>query len=257
MPLIHHVVAGAGAPPLVFVHGLCCSHTDWRPASRAFPCAPHDDRGRSARARCDTGRGCRDHRGMRRGGGSAARRTRRAAGGVGWAQPGVPRGAGGGLACAGARGRHRPRRRQPVRAGDDANLRDRLCRGRVQAPPARPVPADVHAAQRCRHRRRRDRARPCRARGRRTGPAVVAGVKLEAALQATTTPLLALQTTFVNDKRERASMRAGQTTPYLDYIRAKVPAARIDVLLDIGHFPQLDAPAETNRAIERFIASLP
>src|SRR4029434_11110200 len=30
MPLIHHIVAGAGAPPLVFVHGLCCSHTDWR-----------------------------------------------------------------------------------------------------------------------------------------------------------------------------------------------------------------------------------
>ena len=80
--------------------------------------------------------------------------------------------------------------------------------------------------------------------------------KLEAALEETNKPLLVLQTTFVNDKRERASMRAGQTTPYLDYIRAKVPAACIEVLPGLGHFPQLDAPAETNRAIEESIASL-
>ena len=30
MALIHHVVAGAGSPPIVFVHGLACSHTDWQ-----------------------------------------------------------------------------------------------------------------------------------------------------------------------------------------------------------------------------------
>ena len=86
------------ARSLLQPHGLA-------PASRAFPRAPHDDRGRSARARRNAGRGCRDHRALRRGGGSAARRTRCAARGVGWAQPGVPRGAGGGLACAGPRGR--------------------------------------------------------------------------------------------------------------------------------------------------------
>ena len=30
MALIHHVVNGAGSPPLVFVHGFACSHTDWQ-----------------------------------------------------------------------------------------------------------------------------------------------------------------------------------------------------------------------------------
>jgi len=29
MPLIHHVVAGSGDPPIVFVHGFGCAHSDW------------------------------------------------------------------------------------------------------------------------------------------------------------------------------------------------------------------------------------
>ena len=29
MPLIHHVVAGDGDPPIVFVHGFACARSDW------------------------------------------------------------------------------------------------------------------------------------------------------------------------------------------------------------------------------------
>ena len=29
MPLIHHVVTGQGRPPIVFVHGFGCAHSDW------------------------------------------------------------------------------------------------------------------------------------------------------------------------------------------------------------------------------------
>ena len=29
MPLIHHVVRGEGAPPIVFVHGFACAQADW------------------------------------------------------------------------------------------------------------------------------------------------------------------------------------------------------------------------------------
>ena len=29
MTLIHHIVVGHGEPPIVFVHGFACSHTDW------------------------------------------------------------------------------------------------------------------------------------------------------------------------------------------------------------------------------------
>lgn len=80
--------------------------------------------------------------------------------------------------------------------------------------------------------------------------------KLEETLARTTRPLLVLQSTFVNETRQRASLRAGQTTPYLDFIRAKVPAARIEVIPGVGHFPQLDAPAETNRVLQSFLAAL-
>jgi pimeloyl-ACP methyl ester carboxylesterase len=40
MALIHHVAAGAGSPPIVFVHGLACSHTDWQSQVAHF-CAAH------------------------------------------------------------------------------------------------------------------------------------------------------------------------------------------------------------------------
>jgi pimeloyl-ACP methyl ester carboxylesterase len=79
--------------------------------------------------------------------------------------------------------------------------------------------------------------------------------RLGAALQRLRVPLLVLQSTFTNAQRERSSMQAGQTSPYLDFVRAKVPAARIEIIPDIGHFPQLDAPDETNRVLRSFVAA--
>ena len=29
MALIHHVISGHGRPPIVFVHGFACTHSDW------------------------------------------------------------------------------------------------------------------------------------------------------------------------------------------------------------------------------------
>src|ERR1700760_4094411 len=29
MALIHHIAVGHGRPPIVFVHGFACAHTDW------------------------------------------------------------------------------------------------------------------------------------------------------------------------------------------------------------------------------------
>ncbi len=80
--------------------------------------------------------------------------------------------------------------------------------------------------------------------------------RLGAALERVGKPLMVLQTTYTNERRERAPMRAGQTTPYLDFIRAKAPQARIEVIADTGHFPQLDAAAETNRRLASFVAAL-
>jgi pimeloyl-ACP methyl ester carboxylesterase len=53
------------------------------------------------------------------------------------------------------------------------------------------------------------------------------------------------------------SMTKGQTTPYLDMLRAQVPSVRIEIIQDTGHFPQIDEPEQTNALIDCFIATIP
>jgi pimeloyl-ACP methyl ester carboxylesterase len=52
-------------------------------------------------------------------------------------------------------------------------------------------------------------------------------------------------------------MTKGQTTPYLDMLRAHLPAARIEIIPDTGHFPQIDEAAQVNALLSDFIVTLP
>jgi pimeloyl-ACP methyl ester carboxylesterase len=69
-------------------------------------------------------------------------------------------------------------------------------------------------------------------------------------------PVMAIQTTFSNEKRERRSLQAGQTSPYLEMLRGAVPSARIEVIEETGHFPQLEEPARTNALLDDFVTSV-
>jgi pimeloyl-ACP methyl ester carboxylesterase len=80
--------------------------------------------------------------------------------------------------------------------------------------------------------------------------------RLTSSLSSLRVPVMALQATYSNEKRERRTMSVGQNTPYLDMLRADVPGARIEIIADTGHFPQLDASAETNALIESFLGTL-
>jgi pimeloyl-ACP methyl ester carboxylesterase len=77
---------------------------------------------------------------------------------------------------------------------------------------------------------------------------------MEAALAAVRCPLMVIQATYINSERKRLPLEPGQTTPFLDLIRAKVPQARIEVLSGVGHFAQIEAPNEVNRLIADFTA---
>ncbi len=79
---------------------------------------------------------------------------------------------------------------------------------------------------------------------------------MDAALAAVRAPLMVIQTTWVNEDRKRASMQPGQSTPWLDLVRARVPGARIEIIPGAGHFPQIENPAEVNRLIGGFLDSL-
>ncbi len=66
-------------------------------------------------------------------------------------------------------------------------------------------------------------------------------------------PVLALQTTYSNENRDRETMKAGQNSQFLDMLRLAIPSVAIEIIPDTGHFPQLDEPSRTNAILERFI----
>ena len=80
--------------------------------------------------------------------------------------------------------------------------------------------------------------------------------RLSNSLAALRAPVMVVQATYSNEKRERRTMRLGQTSPYLEMVRAAVPSARVEVIPDTGHFPQFDAIAETNALIGSFVGGL-
>ena len=72
---------------------------------------------------------------------------------------------------------------------------------------------------------------------------------IESALATVRVPLLVIQTTTLNADRRRVSLKAGETTPWLDLVRSRAPKARIEVIPGIGHFAQLEAPEQVNALI--------
>jgi pimeloyl-ACP methyl ester carboxylesterase len=76
---------------------------------------------------------------------------------------------------------------------------------------------------------------------------------LEPALAAVRAPVLVIQTTTRDPASgKRAPMQPGQTSPFLDLLKSRLKKCRIEVLPNLGHFPQLEAPGEVNRLIEEF-----
>jgi pimeloyl-ACP methyl ester carboxylesterase len=69
-------------------------------------------------------------------------------------------------------------------------------------------------------------------------------------------PVMAIQTTYSNEKRERRTMSKGETTPYLDMLRARIASLRIEIIAETGHFPQIDEAVETNTLLDSFLATL-
>ena len=76
---------------------------------------------------------------------------------------------------------------------------------------------------------------------------------MDAALDALRVPLLVIQSTWVNAERKRAALAPGQSTPWLELLKSRVPGARIEIVLRTGHFTQIEAADQVNRLIESFV----
>lgn len=80
--------------------------------------------------------------------------------------------------------------------------------------------------------------------------------EMDAALDAVRVPLLAIQSTYLNSARVRVAIEPGETSPWIELLRARVPGARIEVVGGVGHFPQLETPDRVNALVEDFCARL-
>jgi len=263
--LPYHVRVGAGAPPLVFVHGFGCSHEDWRaqlvhfgPTRSSVAC---DLRGHGATpgkpAECSIEtygadvaellRALELPRAVLVGHSMGCRVVLQAA----LDAPGRVAGLvlidgsrlGEGEAAAAARSASDAVAAQGYAAfaqnlfegmflpSSDGVLRERvLARGRA-------LPEAIGAA---------------------LFPRMVAwdAVNMERALSAIRQPILVIQSTTMNAARVRVPLEPGDTTPLLDLVRSCAPQARIEIVSGVGHFAQLEAAERVNTLIGDFVATL-
>lgn len=80
--------------------------------------------------------------------------------------------------------------------------------------------------------------------------------ELENVLEAVRAPMLVIQSTAMNAERKRVTMKAGDTSPWLELIKTHVPQARISIVPGVGHFTQIEAPDEVSRLVGRFAERL-
>jgi pimeloyl-ACP methyl ester carboxylesterase len=81
--------------------------------------------------------------------------------------------------------------------------------------------------------------------------------ELDAALAAVRVPLLAIQSTAINAEGKRVLLKAGESSPWLDLLRSRIPSAKIRILSGVGHFTQIEAAGEVSRLIGDFSACAP
>ena len=266
MPSIHHIVTGTNAPPVVFVHGFACGHTDWD-AQVAHVSGRHrtvavDLRGHGQSP--EESPGAAQDCSIERYGADVAEVMRTLA-----LPPAVLVGHSLGCRVAIEAALQAPEHTAGVILVDgsqfaaamgpvlkaafaEANGYETLARGLfTDMFTAKSDPATAAAVI----------ARALRL-PRAVGEKMLTDLqrydvhRQSASLSSLRVPVMAIQTTYSNEKRERTSMRRGQNSPFLDMLRAAVPSVEIEVVEDTGHFPQLDEPARTNVLIDRFLASL-
>ena len=78
---------------------------------------------------------------------------------------------------------------------------------------------------------------------------------MDAAFDALRCPVLAIQSTARSfETLKRTMLKRGESSPWLDYLKSR--GARVEIVPDVGHFTQLEAPDEVNRLIAEFVRRL-
>ena len=74
---------------------------------------------------------------------------------------------------------------------------------------------------------------------------------MDTAFAALHAPVLAIQSTTRNAQLQRAPLKIGDTSPWLDFLK-QFPNVKTEIVPDTGHFTQLEAPERVNQLIREF-----
>jgi pimeloyl-ACP methyl ester carboxylesterase len=263
MALIHHVVTGTGRPPVVFVHGFGCAHSDWD-SQVAHLSQRHQTVGVDLRSHGASPGGAADCS-IERYGADVAEVMRALV-----LPPAVLVGHSMGCRVVIEAALQAPEHTAGLILVDGSQfapamaavLRERFATAGGYATMVNGMLTDMFTAK-----SDEGVVKAIVARAGRLPPDVGQKMlsdmqrydvgRLTSSLARLHVPVLVVQATFSNEKRERRTMVAGQMTPYLDMVRGVVASARIEVIPETGHFPQIDESARTNVLIDNFLATLP
>jgi len=74
--------------------------------------------------------------------------------------------------------------------------------------------------------------------------------QMDSAFAALSVPVLAVQSTTRNAQLQRSPLRAGESSPWIDYLKSR--GARVVIVPDTGHFTMLEQPERVNQLIGEF-----
>jgi pimeloyl-ACP methyl ester carboxylesterase len=78
---------------------------------------------------------------------------------------------------------------------------------------------------------------------------------MDAAFDALRCPVLAIQSTTRDiETMRRRMLKAGEASAFLDYVKSR--GARVEIVPDVGHFTQIEAPEVVNRLVREFLSAL-
>jgi pimeloyl-ACP methyl ester carboxylesterase len=79
---------------------------------------------------------------------------------------------------------------------------------------------------------------------------------MDTALAAVQVPLMVIQSTYMDPTLKRASLPAGQSSPWLDRVRQYAPNARIEIVSGAGHFVHMEKAEQVNALLQDFLAEM-